>query len=72
MEQFILMDLERTLSSGVPAFWRSNKRGYSYNIHEAGLYSEEEAEKIVKEDFDKRTVKISLTTVENILSIKVR
>jgi len=30
--KFILMDLERTLSSGVPAFWKSNKRGYSYNI----------------------------------------
>ena len=66
------MDLERTLASGVPAFWKSNKRGYSYNVHEAGLYSEEEAEKIVKADSDKRTVQISLTTVENILSIKVR
>jgi hypothetical protein len=70
--KYILMDLERTLSSGVPAFWKSNKRGYSYNIHEAGLYTEKEAEKIVKEDFDKRTVKIELSTVENILSIKVR
>ena len=66
------MDLERTLASGVPAFWKSNRRGYSYNIHEAGLYSEEEAEKIVKADFDKRTVPISLKTVESILSIRVR
>jgi hypothetical protein len=69
---FILMDLERTLASGVPAFWKSNKRGYSYNIHEAGLYDEKQAEKIVKEDIDKRTVQISLKTVEDILSIKVR
>ena len=70
--EYILMDLERTLGSGVPAYWKSNKRGYSYNIHEAGLYSDEEAEKIVKADFDKRTVKISLKTVEDILSIKLR
>ena len=69
---FILMDLERTLGSGVPAYWKSNKRGYSYNIHEAGLYSEEEAKKMVKEDIDKRTVQISLKTVEDILSIKLR
>jgi ferredoxin-fold anticodon binding domain-containing protein len=69
---FILMDLERTLGSGVPAYWKSNKRGYSYNIHEAGLYSEEEAKKMVKEDIDKRTVQISVKTVEDILSIKLR
>jgi len=66
------MDLERTLASGVPAFWKGNKHGYTYNIHEAGLFNEAEAEKIVKEDFDKRTVQISLKTVESILSIKVR
>ena len=66
------MDLERTLGSGVPAYWKSNKRGYSYNIHEAGLYSEEEAKKMVKEDIDKRTVQISVKTVEDILSIKLR
>jgi hypothetical protein len=70
--KFILMDLERTLSSGVPAFWKSNKRGYSYNIHEAGLYSEEEAEKIVKEDFNERTIKISRKAIEDFLLIKVR
>jgi hypothetical protein len=69
---FILMDLERTLGSGVPAFWKSNKRGYTYNIHEAGLYSEKEAEKIVKADFNERTIKISLKAVEDFLLIKVR
>ena len=70
--KFILMDLERTLGSGVPAFWKQNKRGYTYNIHEAGLYDEKEAEKIVKADFNERTIKISLKAVEDFLLIKVR
>jgi hypothetical protein len=70
--KYFLMDLERTLLSGVPSYWKSNKRGYTYNIHEAGLYDEKQAEKIAEEDFDKRTVKINSKTVENILSIKVR
>jgi hypothetical protein len=69
---FILMDLERTIGSGTACYWKYNKRGYVYNLEEAGLYSEEEAEKMVKEDIDKRTVKISIETVESILSIKLR
>jgi hypothetical protein len=66
------MDLERTLSSGVPAFWKGNKRGYTYNIHEAGLFHEAEAEKIVKADFNERTIKISLKAIEDFLLIKVK
>ena len=70
--KFILMDLERTLSNGVPAFWKGNKHGYTYNIHEAGLFDEAEAQKIVKADFNERTVKISLKAVEDFLLIKIR
>jgi hypothetical protein len=69
---FILMDLERTLSNGVPAFWKGNKHGYTYDIHEAGLFNEKEAEKIVKADFNERTIKISRKAVEDFLLIKVR
>ena len=46
--KFILLDLERTLGNGIPTYWKSNKRGYTFNIHEAGLYSEKEAEEIAK------------------------
>jgi hypothetical protein len=70
--KYFLMDLERTLGSGVPAFWKANKRGYTYNIHEAGLYSEKEAEKIVEADFNERTIKISRKAIEDFLLIKVR
>ena len=70
--KFILMDLERTLSNGVPAFWKGNKHGYTYNIHEAGLFDETEAEKIVKKAFNERTIKISLKAIEDFLLIKVR
>jgi hypothetical protein len=70
--KYFLMDLERTLGNGVPADWKSNKRGYTYNIHEAGLYSEKEAEEIVKADFNERTIKISLKAIEDFLLIRIR
>jgi hypothetical protein len=56
MEQYLLMDLERTLLSGVPCFWKENRFGYTYEIEHAGIFSEELAEEIAKNDYDRRTV----------------
>ena len=64
---YFLMDLERTLTSGVPCFWKGNKHGYTYNIEHAGIFPKDVAEDIVKRDLDKRTVPISLHTVFDIL-----
>lgn len=69
---YFLLDLERTLLSGVPSYWRSNRRGYTYNIHEAGIYKEAEASRIAEADFNKRTLLVSCKTAEDILSIKVK
>ena len=70
MVLYYLMDLERTLSTGVPYFWKNNKRGYTYDIQEAGLYQKKSAEAITKGDLDKRTVLIPLDTVADILNWK--
>lgn len=56
MEQYLLMDLERTLVSGVPCYWKSNKYGYTYEISHAGIFSKELAEEIAKNDLDQKTV----------------
>ncbi|WP_373896406.1 hypothetical protein [Virgibacillus sp. CBA3643] len=65
--QFYLMDLERTIITGLATYWKPNKFGYTTILGEAGIYSEEEADQIVSDDFDKRTVAINLHIVDNIL-----
>jgi hypothetical protein len=66
-ETFLLMDLERTIQSGVPCFWKGNRHGYTYNMKFAGLFRKDLAEEIVKNDYDKKTVMISLALIEKIL-----
>jgi hypothetical protein len=66
---YYLLDLERTLTSGVHCFWKGNKHGYTYRIEEAGLFSKDFAEKIVKQDLDKRTVMINSEVVQKILDL---
>jgi hypothetical protein len=66
-EYYYLLDLERTLTAGVPCFWKGNKHGYTYNIEHAGIFPTEIAEEIVKHDHDKRTVLVSVRTVFEIL-----
>lgn len=56
---YYLMDLERTLVSGIPCYWKENKYGYTYNLKYAGLFNEDLANEIVKNDLDERTVKVS-------------
>lgn len=63
MNRYFLMDLERTLSMGVPCFWKGNKHGYTYEISHAGIFSEEEAARLVERDMDQRTVKVPLKLV---------
>lgn len=66
---YYLMDLERTLENNVPCFWKKNEHGYSYTIEDAGLFQKELAEKIVKSDFNNRTIMIHINTVAEILNI---
>ncbi len=64
---FLLMDLERTVGSGVAHYWKANRHGYTQDPTEAGLFDEPVAARLVEEDFDKRTVMISAAVVDKIL-----
>lgn len=52
------MDLERTLISGVPAYWKRNRIGYTYDIQHAGIFLEDEAKVIVDSDRNQTTIKV--------------
>jgi len=67
IKKFILLDLERTISTGYTTYWKPNQVGYTRDLVEAGLYIESEANEIVESDFDKRTVAISEYVIDNIL-----
>lgn len=64
---YYLLDLERTLTSYVPCFWKQNRYGYTYKIEQAGIFSKELAEEIVKHDLNNRTVMISEQLVKQIM-----
>jgi hypothetical protein len=66
---YYLLDLERTFVSGVPYFWNGNKHGYTYNIEQAGIFSKDFAEKVVRQDLDKRTIMIDVEVVQKILDL---
>lgn len=60
------MDLERTVGIGRSFYWKKSMSGYTTKLSEAGLFTEEEADRIVGNDFDKRTIKIDKKVVDGI------
>ncbi|MGM9929264.1 MAG: hypothetical protein ACI35P_15075 [Bacillus sp. (in: firmicutes)] len=59
-DTYVLLDLERTIGSGIAHYWKQNRHGYTQDIHEAGKFSKETAEEIVNSDFDKLTVAVPM------------
>lgn len=67
MGEFYLLDLERTISTRRPFYWKRTKHGYTDSLRFAGLFSKKEAEHIVVADRDNRTVMIHKNVVVGIL-----
>lgn len=63
----LLIDLERSIPSGIIFYWNQNKHGYTPNVREAGRFSDEAAATMVQEDFDKKTISIDENVVKRIL-----
>ena len=63
---YYLIDLERSILSGNVFYLKQNKHGYTRDVFEAGMFPEEMADEIVKEDFDKRTVMVTEETVRKL------
>lgn len=66
---YYLIDLERSIKSGRVFYWKPANRGYTPSLEEAGVYSEEESQKQIDKDFNKRTVRTSTETVKDILKL---
>lgn len=67
MSKNVLLDLERTIATGLTTYWKPNKMGYTRELKEAGLYDDDVAKEIVQSDYDKRTVAINKQVIDNIL-----
>lgn len=63
----LLIDLERSIPSGIIFYWNQNRHGYTSNVQEAGRFSDEVAAEIVQDDFDRRTISIDENVVKKIL-----
>lgn len=66
-DMYYLLDLERTVKSGLAHYWKQNRRGYTISIREAGTYHKNEAASIVESDFDNTTIKISELVVNRLI-----
>ena len=64
-EAYYLIDLERSITSKVTTYWKGNRHGYTTEISEAGLFSEGISQHEVGRDFDKRTIRVAKSTVDN-------
>lgn len=68
-DKYFMVDLQRTNLIGIFTFWKSNKRGYTIAINEAGIYSEEESLAMINDDVKGDTVRIP---VPNNLKLDVK
>lgn len=66
-EQAILIDLERTLGTGLVHFWKRTEFGYTTKPGEAGRFHKERAETIAFQDYDNNTVVVPLEQFRDIL-----
>lgn len=57
---YYLIDIARTITNNKKTYWRGNKRGYTKDISEAGIYGELEALTICNNDIDKDTVMLPI------------
>ena len=71
MERYFLLDLERTLASGIPCYWKGNRYGYTYEIDYAGIFPKDLAEEIVKNDLDQKTVLVPYKIVFDLALTKL-
>lgn len=62
-KKFVLLDLERSMPSGIAHYWKQNKHGYTVDPSDAGLFDEVEAHKIADDDHDNLTLPISADVV---------
>jgi hypothetical protein len=61
--EYYLLDIERTIGYSKPYFWKGTRHGYTTHIEQAGIFPEDRANEIIKNDRDKTTVKISTSKV---------
>lgn len=59
---FYLIDLERSVGSGIVHYWKTGQRGYTTRLEDAGIYSDAHSSQLVKEDFDQFTMRIPMET----------
>lgn len=53
--EYLLIDLERSIGSGIVHYWRGNSWGYTTDIREAGHFSAKETRAVIEGDFNHYT-----------------
>lgn len=56
--KFYVLDIERTIATGKPTYWRKSQYGYTDNIEEAGQFEYENALALATNDVEMKTALI--------------
>ena len=64
-EAYYLIDLQRSIQNKLTTYWKANRHGYVTELSEAGLFSEGISQHEVERDFDKRTIRVAKSVVDN-------
>ena len=51
LKRFLIVCPERTIDKNCHSYWKSNRCGYTYNINEAGRYTQEEVDEICNQPY---------------------
>jgi hypothetical protein len=65
-DMYYILDLGRSIVLNKLVFWKQNKHGYVFEVNEAGIFTEEQAEEIVKKDINKLTCSVSADKIERL------
>jgi len=66
-DKYILIDLERTLGTGMVHFWKQNKFGYTKTPREAGEFNHKDASREFLKDYDNQTIAFPVDEFKKIL-----
>lgn len=68
-DEYILIDLERTIVIGTVHYWKQNKHGYTTASQEAGKFDYDSAHEIVEDDIQGETVMLPYNRLQTIVSL---
>lgn len=71
-DEYILIDLERTVGTSRVHYWKQNKHGYTTDSQEAGRFDYDSAHEIVEDDIQGETIMLPHEKIKTIVNVNAQ